>query len=140
MYVNFAHTSEGLCNALGCFRRVCGRQLICVFGCGGDRDKSKRPEMGKIAAGIADVVIVTDDNPRGEAPEEIRRQILTGCPNAIEIGNRREAIIRAMSLIQPGDFVVIAGKGHENYQIYGNEITHFSDREEILEARAGMSV
>ncbi|MBR1479749.1 MAG: UDP-N-acetylmuramoyl-L-alanyl-D-glutamate--2,6-diaminopimelate ligase, partial [Alphaproteobacteria bacterium] len=104
VYVDFAHTSEGLCNALGCFRRVCGGRLICVFGCGGDRDKSKRPEMGRIAAGIADVVIVTDDNPRGEAPEEIRRQILTGCPNAIEIGNRREAIIRAMSLIQPGDF------------------------------------
>ena len=96
--------------------------------------------MGRIAAGIADVVIVTDDNPRGEAPEEIRRQILTGCPNAIEIGNRREAIIRTMSLIQPGDFVVIAGKGHENYQIYGNEITHFSDREEISETQAKMSV
>ncbi|MBR1479331.1 MAG: UDP-N-acetylmuramoyl-L-alanyl-D-glutamate--2,6-diaminopimelate ligase, partial [Alphaproteobacteria bacterium] len=74
------------------------------------------------------------------APEEIRRQILTGCPNAIEIGNRREAIIRAMSLIQPGDFVVIAGKGHEDYQIYGNEITHFSDREEISETQVKMMV
>lgn len=132
VYVDFAHTTDGFKNALECFKKACHGRLICVFGCGGDRDKSKRPEMGVIASEIADVVIITDDNPRTESPAEIRHQILEKCPKGIEIADRMEAIQYAISLIQPGDFVAVIGKGHENYQIYGNEIRHFNDREEIL--------
>ena len=132
VYVDFAHTAEGLANALKCFKKVCQGRLICVFGCGGNRDITKRPEMGKIASKLADICIVTDDNPRQETAEEIRKQIIASCPGAIEIGNRREAIHYALSIIRPGDIVAIMGKGHETYQIYGNNLTHFSDKEEIL--------
>ena len=132
VYIDFAHTSEGFRNALECFKKACPGRLICVFGCGGDRDKSKRPEMGKIASEIADISIITDDNPRTESPLSIRQQIVEACPGAVEIGNRREAIHHAMSLIKPGDFVVVIGKGHETYQIYADQTIHFSDKEEIL--------
>lgn len=131
VYVDFAHTTEGFKNALTCFKHVCRGRLICVFGCGGDRDKSKRPEMGKIAADLADISIVTDDNPRTERPSAIRQQILASCPGAVEIENRGAAIRYAMSLIQPGDVVAVMGKGHEEYQIYADKIVHFSDHEEI---------
>ena len=131
IYVDFAHTAEGLRNALQCFRKVCKGRLICVFGCGGNRDISKRPEMGRIAHETADICIVTDDNPRQESPEEIRRQIIDACPNAIEIGNRRDAIKYAIALIQPGDIVAVMGRGHETHQIYLVKIP-FNDREEIL--------
>ncbi len=133
IYVDFAHTSEGLRTALQCFRKVCRGRLICVFGCGGNRDVSKRPEMGKIAHEIADICIVTDDNPRQEAPEEIRQQIIKTCPNAIEIGNRRDAIKYAVSLMQPGDIVAVMGRGHETHQIYADENIPFNDKEVILE-------
>lgn len=133
IYVDFAHTAEGLKNALKCFKNVCKGRLICVFGCGGNRDITKRSEMGKIASELADICIVTDDNPRQESPEEIRGQIIATCPNAVEIGTRHDAIHHALSIIQPGDIVAIMGKGHETYQIYGTTTTHFSDREEILE-------
>lgn len=132
VYVDFAHTAEGLENALKCFKKVCKGRLICVFGCGGNRDMTKRAEMGEIASKLADICIVTDDNPRQEPPEQIRQQILASCPDAIEIGNRREAIHYALSIIRPGDIVAIMGKGHETYQIYGTTSTHFSDKEEIL--------
>lgn len=132
VYVDYAHTSEAFKSALNCFRQVCKGRLICVFGCGGNRDKSKRSEMGKIASDIADVVIVTDDNPRSESPGLIRSEIISNCPKAIEIASRKDAIYKAMSLIRPGDFVVVIGKGHEEYQIYGNETLHFSDKETIL--------
>ncbi len=132
VYVDFAHTADGLKNALKCFRKVCRGRLICVFGCGGNRDITKRPEMGRIASQLADICVVTDDNPRQEMPEEIRKQIIASCPNAIEIGNRHEAINHALSIIHPGDIVAIMGKGHETYQIYGTTSTHFSDKEKIL--------
>ena len=132
VYVDFAHTSEGLRNALLCFKKACNGKLICVFGCGGNRDTTKRPEMGKIASEIADVCIVTDDNPRNESPDKIRKQIISNCKNAIEIGNRREAIRYALSMIKQGDIVAVMGKGHETYQIYNDKTIYFSDSEEIL--------
>ena len=133
IYVDFAHTSEGLRTALQCFRKVCRNRLICVFGCGGNRDVSKRPEIGRIAHENADICVVTDDNPRQESPEEIRRQIIETCPNAIEIGSRREAIKYAVSLMQPGDIVAVMGRGHETHQIYADESIPFNDKEVILE-------
>lgn len=132
VFIDFAHTTEGFKNAITCFRTVCPGKLICVFGCGGNRDKSKRAEMGKIASEIADICIVTDDNPRTESPKEIRKQIISACPKAIEIESRKAAIHKALSIIQPGDFVIVAGKGHEDYQIYGDKKIHFNDKEEIL--------
>lgn len=132
IYIDYAHTSEAFKNALLCFKKVCKGRLICVFGCGGDRDKSKRGEMGEIAEDFADIVIVTDDNPRFESPEAIRSEIISKCSKAFNIPNRKDAIYKAISLIKTGDFVVIIGKGHENYQIYGNETKHFSDKETIL--------
>lgn len=132
VYIDYAHTSEAFKNALKCFRKVCKGRLICVFGCGGNRDKSKRKEMGKIADELADIVIITDDNPRFESPESIRSEIILTCPNALNIPNRKDAIYKAISLINSDDFVVVIGKGHEDYQIYGNETKHFSDKETIL--------
>ena len=132
VYVDFAHTADGLKNALLCFKKNCEGRLVCVFGCGGNRDTTKRSEMGKIASEIADVCIVTDDNPRNEPPENIRKQIISNCNNAIEIGNRREAIQYALSIIKSGDIVAVMGKGHETQQIYGANVLHFSDAEEIL--------
>ena len=111
-------------------------KLVCVFGCGGDRDKGKRPIMGEIAYRGADVVIVTDDNPRSEVPAAIRAEILAAAPGAIEIGDRAEAIRRAIALAGPGDVVVIAGKGHETGQIVGDRVLPFSDQDE---ARAAIS-
>lgn len=132
VYIDYAHTSEAFKNALICFKRVCKGKLICVFGCGGNRDKSKRGEMGKIANELADIIIVTDDNPRFEPPENIRSEIISKCPEAFNIPDRKEAIYKAISAIKTDDFVVIIGKGHEDYQIYGNETKHFSDKETIL--------
>ena len=132
VYVDFAHTAEGFRSALSCFKKTCPGRLICVFGCGGDRDKSKRSEMGKAASEVADICIITDDNPRTEPPADIRRQIIEACPGAKEIGSRREAIKYAISLINPGDFVVILGKGHETQQIYAEEVIYFNDKDEIL--------
>jgi UDP-N-acetylmuramoyl-L-alanyl-D-glutamate--2,6-diaminopimelate ligase len=94
-------------------------RLITVFGAGGDRDQGKRPEMGAVAAGLSDVVIVTDDNPRGEDPARIRADVLAGAPAAIEIGGRREAIAEAVRMAASGDIILVAGKGHETGQIIG---------------------
>ncbi|MDR0942573.1 MAG: UDP-N-acetylmuramoyl-L-alanyl-D-glutamate--2,6-diaminopimelate ligase [Holosporales bacterium] len=132
VYIDFAHTAEGFKKAISCFKKVCRGRLICVFGCGGDRDQSKRPIMGKIAASIADVAVVTDDNPRTEDPAKIRAEIIKECPKAIEIANRANAIKYAMDIIQPGDLVAIMGKGHEEYQIYSDKTTRFNDKEEVL--------
>ena len=98
-----------------------------VFGCGGDRDKGKRPVMGEIAERLADRVFVTDDNPRGEDPATIRREILEKCRNATEIGDRRAAIATAIRDLSAGDILVIAGKGHETGQKIGDEILPFND-------------
>ena len=109
-------------------------RVVVVFGCGGDRDRGKRPIMGEIATRLADIAIVTDDNPRSEVPAEIRAAILAAAPGAVEIGDRREAIHHAVSLLQPGDTLVVAGKGHEEGQTIGGETFPFSDHAEVLSA------
>ena len=105
-----------------------------IFGCGGDRDKGKRPLMGEAAAKNADVVIVTDDNPRNEDAAAIRRQALAGATGAREIGGRAEAIRAGIAALNAGDILVIAGKGHETGQIIGTEVRPFSDRNEAVKA------
>ncbi len=127
--VDYAHKPEALEAALAGLRPFATGRLICVFGCGGDRDRGKRPIMGAIAANAADIVIVTDDNPRTENPSAIRAEILAGAPGAREIGDRAEAIRAAVTLLQPGDVVVVAGKGHETGQIVGETIIPFSDHD-----------
>jgi len=125
--VDYAHKPDALAAALTTLRPFVTGRLVCVFGCGGDRDRGKRPIMGRIAADLADVVIVTDDNPRSENPQAIRAEILAGAPGAREIGDRREAIDEAIAGISAGDVVLVAGKGHEEGQIVGNQVLPFSD-------------
>jgi UDP-N-acetylmuramoyl-L-alanyl-D-glutamate--2,6-diaminopimelate ligase len=105
-----------------------------VFGCGGDRDKGKRPLMGKAAAQFADDMIVTDDNPRSEDPAAIRRETLAGAPGAQEIGDRAQAIHAAIASLKEGDVLVIAGKGHESGQTIGNVVRPFLDKDEAIKA------
>ena len=138
--VDYAHTPDSLQNALTAARPFVSGRLICVFGCGGDRDRTKRPKMGKIAYDCADLVIVTSDNPRTEDPQRILDDILAGIPvtlpNKQVVCDRAEAIRVAIAHAQPGDCVLIAGKGHEDYQILGTEKIHFDDREQAREALA----
>jgi UDP-N-acetylmuramoyl-L-alanyl-D-glutamate--2,6-diaminopimelate ligase len=132
IFVDYAHKPDALDKALAALRPYVKRELIVVFGCGGDRDKGKRPEMGAIAARDADRVIVTDDNPRSEDPAAIRAAILAGAPgarNVSEIGDRREAIRGAVASLKSGDVLLIAGKGHESGQIVGDRTLPFSDHE-----------
>ena len=129
--VDYAHAPDGLENVLTTAREFTQGQLICVFGCGGDRDKGKRPVMGEISARLADVTFVTSDNPRTEDPEAIIADILPGvgeAPHQVEV-NRKKAIEQAIHRAQPGDLVLIAGKGHEDYQEINHVKTHFDDRE-----------
>jgi len=134
VFVDYAHKPDALEKALGALRPFVAGRLIVVFGCGGDRDPGKRPMMGEIAVRAADVVIVTDDNPRSENPASIRAAILAAAPGAREIGDRAEAIRKAIALLQPGDALVIAGKGHESGQIVGERVLPFSDAEEARAA------
>ena len=134
VYVDYAHTPDGLETVLTALRPHATGRLIVVFGAGGDRDRGKRPLMGEIAGRLADVAIVTDDNPRSEKPAMIRAEIRKGCPDAQEIGDRREAIHYAISLMRDGDVVVIAGKGHEQGQIVGGVTHPFDDVTEATEA------
>nr|WP_246252203.1 UDP-N-acetylmuramoyl-L-alanyl-D-glutamate--2,6-diaminopimelate ligase [Ancylobacter pratisalsi] len=129
VFVDYAHKPDALANALDALRPYVTGRLIVVFGCGGDRDKGKRPLMGAIAADRADVAIVTDDNPRSEDPAVIRAEILASAPGATEIGDRAQAIRTAISMAQSGDVVLIAGKGHETGQIIGDRTFPFSDRD-----------
>ena len=129
IYVDYAHTPDALAAVLSALRSHVTGRLVVVFGCGGDRDAGKRPEMGRRAADLADVVIVTDDNPRHEAPAEIRRQICVGCPEARDIGARRDAIGAGVAELGAGDLLVVAGKGHETGQIVGSEARPFDDAE-----------
>jgi len=129
VFVDYAHKPDGLEKALETLRPLVERRLIVVFGCGGDRDPGKRPMMGEIAARCADVVIVTDDNPRSEDPAAIRAAILAAAPGAREIGHRGEAIDAGVRLLESGDALLIAGKGHETGQIVGDSTLLFSDRE-----------
>lgn len=132
IYVDYAHTPDALATILTALRpHVTGNgRLICLFGCGGDRDAGKRPEMGAIAQAQADLVYVTDDNPRSEDPVLIRRAILAACPQAIEIGERARAIREAIANLRQGDVLVLAGKGHERGQIIGSVTLPFDDAEE----------
>jgi UDP-N-acetylmuramoyl-L-alanyl-D-glutamate--2,6-diaminopimelate ligase len=129
VYVDYAHKPGALEAVLTTLRPHAARQLALVFGCGGDRDRGKRPMMGEIATRLADRVIVTDDNPRSEVPAAIRAEILAKAPGAIEVGDRAEAIRVAMSELKEGDLLVIAGKGHETYQIVGDKTYPFDDAE-----------
>jgi UDP-N-acetylmuramoyl-L-alanyl-D-glutamate--2,6-diaminopimelate ligase len=129
VFVDYAHTPDGLDVLLRAARPHAPGRIICVFGCGGDRDADKRPKMGAIAARQADVVIVTDDNPRGEDPGSIRAQILKGAPKAIEVGDRAQAIREAVVMLRAGDALMIAGKGHETGQVIKGVVHPFSDQD-----------
>ncbi|RWC78655.1 MAG: UDP-N-acetylmuramoyl-L-alanyl-D-glutamate--2,6-diaminopimelate ligase [Mesorhizobium sp.] len=134
VYVDYAHKPDALENVLASVRPFTTGRVMVVFGCGGDRDRGKRPIMGEIATRLADVVIVTDDNPRSEVPESIRAAILAAAPGAIEIGDRRKAIHEAVGMLHAGDTLIVAGKGHEEGQTIGSETLHFSDHEEVRAA------
>jgi UDP-N-acetylmuramoyl-L-alanyl-D-glutamate--2,6-diaminopimelate ligase len=129
--IDYAHKPDALAAALQALRPFAPGRLVCVLGCGGDRDKAKRPIMGEIASRLADSVIVTDDNPRGEDPAAIRAQILAGAHNAREIGDRAEAILAGSRLLGAGDVLLVAGKGHETGQIVGDTVIPFSDHEVV---------
>lgn len=137
--VDYAHTPDGLEKILTTAQEITKGRILVVFGCGGDRDKLKRPIMGRIARELADRAVVTDDNPRTEDAAEIRRQILCECPDAAEIGDRVEAINYAVSRLGEGDMLVIAGKGHENGQKIGDRIIPMNDLEEAAKAIARLS-
>jgi UDP-N-acetylmuramoyl-L-alanyl-D-glutamate--2,6-diaminopimelate ligase len=135
--VDYAHTPDGLESALAACRPFTEGRLICVFGCGGDRDRTKRPRMGEIAARLADGVVVTSDNPRTEDPQRILDDVVAGIPAGSDLrveGDRARAIAETIAAAEPADLVLIAGKGHEDYQILGSHRIHFDDREEAEKA------
>jgi UDP-N-acetylmuramoyl-L-alanyl-D-glutamate--2,6-diaminopimelate ligase len=134
VYVDYAHKPDALENVLASVRPFTTGRVVVVFGCGGDRDRGKRPIMGEIATRLADLVIVTDDNPRSEVPAEIRKAILAAAPGAIEIGDRHKAIEEAVAALHAGDTLIVAGKGHEEGQTIGSETFPFSDHEEVRKA------
>ena len=136
VFVDYAHKPDALDNVLVTLRPYAARRLVVVFGCGGDRDPGKRGMMGGIAARRADIVVVTDDNPRSEPPADIRAAILADAPGAREIADRGEAIRAAVGLLEAGDVLVVAGKGHETGQIVGAETLPFSDRDAVMAALA----
>jgi UDP-N-acetylmuramoyl-L-alanyl-D-glutamate--2,6-diaminopimelate ligase len=127
VYIDYAHTPDAVEAAIEALRPHVEGRLITVLGAGGDRDEGKRPEMGAVAARLSDVVIITDDNPRSEEPAQIRRAVLGGAPEATEIGDRREAIAAAIAMAKAGDIVLVAGKGHEQGQIVGDQVLPFDD-------------
>jgi len=133
-FVDYAHTDDALSNVLATLKKVAPGKVIALFGAGGDRDKSKRPRMGKAASAIADMLIITSDNPRSEEPLEIMAEIASGIPedHPFEaIVDRRAALRRAVEIADTGDIVLVAGKGHENYQEIKGVKHHFDDREEL---------
>ncbi|WP_197278374.1 UDP-N-acetylmuramoyl-L-alanyl-D-glutamate--2,6-diaminopimelate ligase [Rhizobium sp. AAP43] len=133
-YVDYAHKPDALENVLQSVRPFTTGRVIVVFGCGGDRDKGKRPIMGEIATRLSDIVIVTDDNPRSEVPATIRSEIMAAAPKAIEIGDRAQAIRAAVAMLSAGDTLIVAGKGHEEGQTVGAETLPFSDHIEVRKA------
>jgi UDP-N-acetylmuramyl-tripeptide synthetase len=152
--VDYAHTDDALKNLLETARPLAPKRLITVFGCGGDRDRSKRPLMGAVVARLSDVMIVTSDNPRGEEPERIIEEIMRGVQPVsgrgrssgsrldLTVVDRRQAIEQAIGLAQPGDMVLIAGKGHERTQVIGDRVLPFDDAavaRETLARRRGAS-
>jgi len=138
VFVDYSHKPGALASALKSLRpHVMGR-IVVVFGAGGDRDRLKRPLMGQAAAANADVVIVTDDNPRSEEPAAIRAEVMAGCPEATEVGDRAEAILRGVDALLPGDALLVAGKGHETGQIVGDDVYPFDDAEQASVAVAAL--
>lgn len=137
VYVDYAHTPDALDTVLQSIRPHTVNKLVVIFGCGGDRDRGKRPQMGTIACNLADRVIVTDDNPRGENSAMIRSEIMATCTGATEIADREQAIKTAVRALGPGDTLVIAGKGHETSQIVGNTVHPFDDFEVAYAALEG---
>ena len=139
VFVDYAHTDDALANVLTTLRELAPRRIIVVFGCGGSRDRTKRPEMGKVATTMADYTVLTSDNPRKEDPMQIIAQIEQGCRVGasydVEV-DRTQAIRRALTMAQPGDAVLIAGKGHERYQELGDVIIPFDDRQVVKEMLA----
>lgn len=140
IYIDYAHTPDALKNAIVTVRNITDKRVITVFGCGGDRDKKKRPLMGSIAKKLSDLVFVTSDNPRTEDPLKIIEEIVKGInlDNVRVIENRKEAIYEAIKEARKGDVVLIAGKGHESYQIIGEKKYHFDDYEVAKEAADGI--
>ncbi len=138
IFVDYAHTPDALGAALAALRPYAKGRLIVVFGCGGDRDKGKRAQMGAIAKDAADIVYVTDDNPRTEDAALIRSEIMSAVKGAREVGDRKAAIAEAIKEMKAGDVLLIAGKGHEDYQIIGTSKHHFSDHEVVSEVLKGM--
>jgi UDP-N-acetylmuramoyl-L-alanyl-D-glutamate--2,6-diaminopimelate ligase len=140
VFVDYAHTPDALDNMLASARKLTRGRLLCVFGCGGDRDKTKRPLMAQAVARHCDEAIITSDNPRSEKPEAIIDDILKGIPldfpHAVII-DRKEAIRKALAVARAGDCLVVAGKGHEDYQEIGDVRLHFDDKETIIELFAG---
>ena len=134
IYVDYAHTPDALENVLTALRPHTNGKLVCVFGCGGDRDTGKRPVMGEISTRLADETIVTDDNPRSEDPATIRAAIMTAAKGAIEIEGRRAAITHAVSMLHEGDVLLVAGKGHEQGQIFATRTDPFDDVTEVKTA------
>jgi UDP-N-acetylmuramoyl-L-alanyl-D-glutamate--2,6-diaminopimelate ligase len=139
IYVDYAHKPGALEAVLTALRPHARGKLFVVFGCGGDRDRGKRPQMGEIAERLADAVIVTDDNPRGEDPAAIRAEILAATRKAREIGDRRQAIRQAVGELSANDLLVIAGKGHEAGQIVAGVTHPFDDSEEARAAVKDLS-
>jgi UDP-N-acetylmuramoyl-L-alanyl-D-glutamate--2,6-diaminopimelate ligase len=140
--VDYAHTDDALLNTLLTARTLTGGRIITVFGCGGDRDRTKRIPMGSVAAQNSDFVVITSDNPRTEDPLSIIREIEKGFEESttpyLAISDRREAIYRAVREARENDVVIVAGKGHETYQIVGDDKFHFDDREVAREALAAL--
>lgn len=138
VFVDYAHTPDAIATALAAMRpHVMGR-LVTIVGAGGDRDRAKRPLMGQAAAAHADLVFVSDDNPRSEDPASIRAAVMGGCPDATEVGDRAEAILRAVDVLEPGDALLIAGKGHETGQTIGDDVLPFDDVEQASVAVAAL--
>lgn len=133
-FVDYAHKPDALRAVLETLRPHVAGRIVTVVGCGGDRDRLKRPVMGRIAAELSDIAIVTDDNPRSENPARIRAEIMVDCPGGIEIGDRRRAIRHAVALLRAGDVALIAGKGHETGQIIGDRVLPFDDLAETQAA------
>jgi UDP-N-acetylmuramoyl-L-alanyl-D-glutamate--2,6-diaminopimelate ligase len=138
IYVDYAHTPDALSHVLAALRPHTEGKLVVVFGCGGDRDSGKRPMMGAVAHDLADIRIVADDNPRGEDPARIRADILSACPEASEFDDRAEAILTGARMLEPGDVLVVAGKGHETGQIIGDTVRPFDDAETARAAVAAL--
>jgi len=137
IFVDYAHTPDALENVLQALRPATKGKLIVAFGCGGDRDKGKRPQMGAIAQKLADIVIITDDNPRSEVPAQIRKEVLAGTSKAQELDDRAKAIRTGIEMMKEGDVFLVAGKGHEEGQIIGGKTLPFSDHEAVKAALRG---